>query len=142
MAKTTRKGTTGPAGDAASRIQDAGSVVDINKRLVDAASRAQSHAFDRMIGFGQDYIDFLGQRLERQMQLMSDLSAVKGPGEVPLLWNAYLGTARAEYAEEFASLLNLWAEGAREAATDLRQQIEEAESLAETSVAHADAVAV
>ncbi|MEZ5715872.1 MAG: phasin family protein [Paracoccaceae bacterium] len=141
MAKATRAVSASSKRPAAPSL-DPATALDINQRLLAAASQAQTHAFERLMDMGQNYLAFIGHRIERDIQLAADLAAAQTPSDIAPVWSAYFGTARQEYLDAFQTLLGQYAEGVSETAADLQHQIDAAEEVAEQAAPETRAVPV
>jgi len=121
----TKHATTSSSKPARQHVAGSRAAVRNNGRLLLASAKAQADGFNQLARIGQEYLAFVSHRLDQDRSLMTELSTLRDPADLPTVWTEFLSKAQREYASEAQRLMDLYAAGVRAASSDLRHRVEE-----------------
>ncbi|SHL51684.1 hypothetical protein SAMN05444414_11714 [Roseovarius marisflavi] len=78
-----------------------------------------------LVAMTQEFVSFLGERLDHDKRLMSDLAHLQTPGHARSFRGGFFDTARQDYGEETRQLTVLCVDGLSDAATEMQDRTEE-----------------
>jgi hypothetical protein len=100
-------------------------LIAVNQRGVKAAAEAQDHMLRRVSAMSDEVFRFLDRRLERDREVVRELSSCRSPQDAVALYGQYFEETMKQYSEEMGLLAGLYSDQAREALEDAQHQIED-----------------
>jgi hypothetical protein len=104
---------------------DLAPILEANKRGLEAAAQANSHALQRMAKVNQELFGFVTRRLEHDRAAVKDLASCKSPQDAMALFGTFFETAMRQYTEEIGQISAMYVEHTAEALSDVEHEIDE-----------------
>lgn len=104
---------------------DIAPIIEANKRGLEAAAQANSHALRRMAKVNQELFGFVTRRLEHDRAAVKEMAACKSPQDAMALFGTFFETAMRQYSEEIGQISAMYVEQSAEALSDVEHEIEE-----------------
>ncbi|MFT7040634.1 MAG: hypothetical protein ACJAW4_003362 [Paracoccaceae bacterium] len=100
-------------------------IIAANKRGLEAATQANTHALKRMALVNRELFGFVTRRLEHDRAAVKQLSTCKSPQDAMALFGTFFETAMRQYSEEISQMSAMYVELTTKTFADVEQEIEE-----------------
>lgn len=92
-----------------------------NEHLLNIGLKAQMDGIERMRLLGESQLAFLGHRLGRDVELWSDLAAMKEPTQAATVWSDYIVDAQQDYRAQLERVTRMLLDDMLKASDELQE---------------------